>query len=41
MGGRSIGIVCSEQRKVYDSIKNFFDTNPRVKTIPLTVTYPK
>jgi RHS repeat-associated protein len=36
-----IGPVCSEQRKVYDSLKKFFDSNPGVKTIPLTVTYQK
>ncbi len=36
-----IGPACADQRKVYDSLKNFFDTHPGVKTLPLTVTYPR
>ena len=36
-----ISPACSDQKQVYDSLKQFFDNNPGVKTIPLTVTYPK
>ena len=36
-----IGPACADQRKVYDSLKNFFDTHPGVKSLPLTVTYSK